>query len=105
MKFRKKPVIISAFQWFPKLPHKVYTDSMNIKYRIWEGGVYELSEGQLYDKGLRFVKPVKSQIVVETLEGRYEVTPGDWIVTGIKGEIYPVKPDIFEQTYERLNNE
>lgn len=37
---------------------------------------------------------------IETLEGRMEVTPSDWIITGVKGEKYPCKPDIFEQTYE-----
>jgi hypothetical protein len=37
---------------------------------------------------------------IETLEGRHEVTPGDWIITGVKGEKYPCKPDIFEETYE-----
>lgn len=38
--------------------------------------------------------------LIETLEGRMTVTPGDWIITGVKGEHYPCKPDIFEATYE-----
>lgn len=99
-KYRKKPIVVDAFQWFPELPHTVLEDSMGIKYRKWEGGVYEWSEGQMYDLGMRFVKPVKSSIVIDTLEGRHEVSPGDWIITGIKGEKYPCKPDIFEATYE-----
>jgi hypothetical protein len=37
---------------------------------------------------------------VQTLEGGHIVTPGDWIITGVKGEHYPCKPDIFEMTYE-----
>lgn len=37
---------------------------------------------------------------IDTLEGRHEVTPGDWIITGIKGEKYPCKPDTFAATYE-----
>ena len=31
---------------------------------------------------------------------KHEVTPGDWIITGVEGEVYACKPDIFEQTYE-----
>lgn len=37
---------------------------------------------------------------IETLEGRMKASAGDWIVTGVEGEQYPVKPDIFEKTYE-----
>jgi len=41
---------------------------------------------------------------VETLEGKHLVTPNDWIITGVKGEIYPCKPDIFEATYEKVED-
>jgi hypothetical protein len=37
---------------------------------------------------------------IETLEGRMHASPGDWIITGVKGERYPCKPDIFAATYE-----
>jgi hypothetical protein len=37
---------------------------------------------------------------IDTLEGGHIVCPGDWIITGVKGEHYPCKPDIFEMTYE-----
>jgi hypothetical protein len=37
---------------------------------------------------------------IDTLEGRMHASPGDWIVTGIQGEQWPVKPDIFALTYE-----
>jgi hypothetical protein len=40
---------------------------------------------------------------IKTLEGDHKVSPGDWIITGVKGEKYPCKPDIFEQTYERAD--
>jgi hypothetical protein len=39
---------------------------------------------------------------IHTLEGTMTAAPGDWIVTGVKGERYPCKPDIFEQTYELI---
>jgi len=38
--------------------------------------------------------------VIPTLEGKMVVKPGDWVITGVKGERYPCKPDIFEATYE-----
>lgn len=38
----------------------------------------------------------------ETLEGRLTVSDGDWIIKGVKGEFYPCRPDIFEQTYEKV---
>lgn len=37
---------------------------------------------------------------VDTPEGRLRVEPGDWIITGVAGESYPCKPDVFEQLYE-----
>jgi len=41
---------------------------------------------------------------IETLEGGHTVCPGDWIITGVQGERYPCKPDIFEKTYEPERN-
>jgi hypothetical protein len=40
------------------------------------------------------------EMVVQTLEGPLQAVPGDWIITGIKGEQYPCKPEIFERLYE-----
>lgn len=40
--------------------------------------------------------------LIDTLEGRMTVSPGDWVITGVKGEKYPCKPDIFEATYEAI---
>ncbi|MES5403654.1 MULTISPECIES: hypothetical protein [Streptococcus] len=39
---------------------------------------------------------------IETLEGKMKASAGDWIITGVNGERYPVKPDIFKKTYEIL---
>jgi len=75
--FRKKPVVIEAMQFWVNTaedwPYGVYTDP-------------ESSTGY----------------GIETLEGSHEVTEGDWIITGVKGEQYPCKPDIFEMTYEEV---
>lgn len=40
------------------------------------------------------------ELEIQTLEGPLRAAPGDWIITGIRGEQYPCKPDIFEKTYE-----
>ena len=43
------------------------------------------------------------EIIISTLEGDMQASPGDWIITGVDGEQYPCKPDIFERTYQRVN--
>ena len=43
---------------------------------------------------------IDTEMYIDTLEGVMKASPGDWIVTGVYGEKYPVKPDIFEKTYE-----
>jgi len=87
-KFRKKPVVIEAEQWFPD--KKV------------EGVVqYQPPDAVLGGRGYgeqRF--PQEPYPAVVTLEGPMRVSPGDWIITGVKGEKYPCKPDIFAATYE-----
>jgi hypothetical protein len=70
MKFRKKPIIIEAVQWFPGVRHP---------------GI---------------VAQTETGATIRTLDGSLDAKPGDWIITGIKGEHYPCKPDVFEATYE-----
>lgn len=84
MKFRKKPVVIEATQWFKDGDHPAVVHSSAMHAR-------PISPGILYPSNKRYIK---------TLEGNMEVIPGDWIITGVKGEHYPCKPDIFEATYE-----
>lgn len=43
------------------------------------------------------------EITINTLEGDMKASPGDWIITGVHGERYPCKPDIFEETYQQIN--
>jgi hypothetical protein len=40
--------------------------------------------------------------LIETLEGSMKASPGDWIIKGVEGEMYPCKPSIFRQTYEEV---
>ena len=44
------------------------------------------------------------EIVIHTLEGDMKASIGDYIITGVNGEQYPCKPDIFEKTYEAVTN-
>lgn len=88
MKFRKKPVVIEAEQFFPDRP--------------WPAGVVEIP-GKIRDTiESRSVTSTTFMAWVGTLEGGHLVAPGDWIITGVQGEKYPCKPDIFEATYERV---
>lgn len=79
-KFRKKPVVIDAVQWTGTKP----------------------SEAEVLD----FVKPtvgvlvIGLQVMIPTLEGTMRGDVGDWIIRGVKSELYPCKPDIFAATYE-----
>ena len=52
------------------------------------------------DPGIDGVVWQNGRLEIRTLEGVFVVTPGDWIITGIKGERYPCKNDIFQATYE-----
>lgn len=71
-RFVKKQMVVEAVQWFKHGDHDaVIADPEN--------------------PGSGFI---------DTLEGRLRVGPGDWIITGVAGESYPVRPDIFEQLYE-----
>ncbi|TEB13906.1 hypothetical protein Psfp_03322 [Pelotomaculum sp. FP] len=45
------------------------------------------------------------EMIIETLEGPLKASPGDWIIKGIRGEQYPCKPDVFEKTYEEIDDD
>lgn len=81
-KYRKKPVIIEAIQYTGK----------NLT-EIFKLGMETLEQGFL-----------SSDLIIPTLEGNMVAKPGDYIIRGIKGEFYPCKPDIFEQSYELVES-
>lgn len=87
MKYKKKPVIIDAFQWTGGPEQE--DDPEWILNAINTGDVW------FENPGTDNVK-----LMIRTLEGIHEATVGDYIIRGIKGEIYPCKPDIFLATYE-----
>jgi hypothetical protein len=45
------------------------------------------------------------EMIIPTLEGDMKASVGDYIITGVNGEQYPCKPDIFEKTYEPVNED
>jgi len=79
MKYRKKPMVIEAEQWY----HDVKIEG--IKRKIDHSREYP-----------------QEKFYIETLEGEMEVKPGDWIITGVEGEKYPCKKSIFEATYQKV---
>lgn len=85
-RFRKKPVVIEAIR---------YDGSEESQRAIvnWTSGRASGWFGGNYPDGDRYF------LQIETLEGVMAAAIGDWIVKGVKGEFYPVKPDIFEETY------
>lgn len=99
-KFRKKPVEIEARQWFggDSEMHVLLTKEL-LK---WMNAEEPLSSGVDV-----FINPDTQEIAgmdlyINTLGGRMQVSPRDWIIKGVKGEFYPCKPDIFEATYEEV---
>jgi hypothetical protein len=95
-KFRKKPVVIEATQWWP--PGHDRHDSIAHPVVGCDPGAAVVGTivKQPWDNMGGHAYSIK------TLEGWHELTVGDWIITGIKGEKYPCKPDIFEKTYESV---
>lgn len=81
MKYRKKPVVIEAFRY--------YIDPRP----DWFQDLVTLNEIITYE----------THCNINTLEGTMRGDYGDYIIQGVKGEIYPCKPDIFEMTYEKVN--
>lgn len=108
-KFRKNPIVIEAVRWFKSGDHP----EDNRDTFIDKDGKPFLGEGKIVRyyrtpdlDGQNICNHCKDIMHnhgwIDTLEGGSTVCPGDWIITGIKGEYYPCKPDIFKKTYEPL---
>ncbi len=106
-KFRKRPIIFEAFQWFKNGDHPE-DGNETFTFEEYEN---ERCEGKV----VRYFRHPyissdsicsKCGIVmnkhgwIDTLEDGHNVCPGDWIMTGIQGEYYPIKPNILKATYE-----
>jgi len=81
MRYRKKPVVIEAYQWDG-------TEDMLIHLNEW-------SKGKVFS--------FKVDLLVSTLEGVLKANIGDWIIKGVENEFYPCKSSVFEATYEKVD--
>lgn len=95
-KFRKKPVVIDAVKWDGTEP-----TFLNVVLPFLADGRKDFKhlpnpDGYV-DNGIGVSQ---AQVHIPTLEGTMLASPGDWIIKGVNGEFYPCKPDIFEKTYE-----
>jgi hypothetical protein len=89
VKFRKKPVVIEAYQIPVNRDHTaVMPPAWLLKAIMDEVVVADQATGCIH---------------IKTLEGEMVGNPGDWIIKGVKDELYPVKNDIFRQTYEAVD--
>lgn len=80
-KFRKRPVVVEAVQYLAGMQDGRFArDVIDGRVRYPEDGT----------------------MLIRTLEGVMSAQPGDWIIRGVKGELYPCKPDVFAATYERV---
>lgn len=91
-KFRKKPVVIEAYQWKE-------SDALNLGRNGWPQWLVDAVHcDENWDP---IVTPsFEGYATIKTLEGEMRADSGDWIIRGVKGELYPCKPDIFAATYE-----
>lgn len=112
MKYRKKPVVIEATQWFKNGDHPLDRGGEELPEHGGAGSDVR-QEGAL----VRYFRhpeihgdhvcgvdgcylEMRHHGWIDTLEGGHRVCPGDWIITGVQGEHYPCKPAIFEATYD-----
>ena len=91
MKYRKKPVVVNAFKWTGDMFQNEDPEWM----------IEAIQEGKVYFSNIGEEDVVMK---IETLEGTHSANRGDYIIQGVKGELYPCKPDIFEMTYEEVTD-
>ena len=84
MKYRKKPVVIEALEWRGSNEKEMRNFFKSVDFSNFS-----------FNNGL----------IITTLEGKYRAEVGDFVIKGVKSEFYPCKPDIFEMTYEEVNDD
>lgn len=118
MKYRKKPVVIEAEQWFKNGDHSldyskdhqgfeagelVTIPAAVRKERQWEGDIVRYFRDPSVPGTTSCEVCGQTAHVhgwIDTLEGGHRVCPGDWIITGVNGERYPIKSGLFYKTYD-----
>lgn len=93
-KYVKKPVVVEAIQW----------DGENLVAVLWfMGQEVNLNCPAAHDAFEHYRNIVdRDGLIIKNLEGQHIASIGDFIIKGVKGEFYPCKSDIFEQTYEKV---
>jgi len=86
-KFKKKPVIFEAKQWWRMGDHPAVK-------RVWKR----------LAKSNHVIGPTVKKYVIDTIDGEEEVTPGTWIITLQNGDFYPCEDEIFRQNYELVED-
>ena len=92
MKYRKKPVVIEAITFYELVGHGIASGGNVVNGMPWS---FEY-------QGHPITHENDTCYLIPTLEGTMKFTPDDMLITGVQGEIYPCKRDIFEATYERV---
>lgn len=90
MKYRKKPVVIEAITFDELVQHGLRNTTNVVNGMPWS----------FHYNGHPITHENDRCYLIPTLEGTHNMTPDDMLITGVKGEIYPCKKDIFEATYE-----
>lgn len=114
-KYRKKPVVIEATQWREHGDHDAVGMYRYPPVDPFTGEISANSEavsmGELRhcETPERFRRKECGYLMddhgwIDTLEGGHTVCPGDFVITGVQGEHYPCKPDIFAATYEAVKS-
>lgn len=86
--------MIEAFQFTTELAISNLIDKNPLPHDFSASGEYHPERRTI----------TSAYIMIDTLEGRMKASLNDWIIKGIKGEFYPCRPDIFEATYEPVDN-
>ena len=91
-KYRKKPVVVEAFRWTGG-PDQT-------KDPVWINKAIKAGVVRFENVGTPDVA-----LLIDTLEGTHRANRGSYIIQGVRGELYPCKPEIFKETYEKISEE
>jgi hypothetical protein len=101
-KFRKKPVVIEAIQWTGINMQEMLAWFAQIIQKPITTVAHENVEFETAKCKVTFDMTQKPAIklLIKTLEGTHEASHGDWVICGVRSELYPCKDSIFKETYE-----
>ena len=98
-KFRKRPVVIDAVHFTQEIAHDGWPEHV-LQMTPWLAEACRRGDVFICRERLDHVPLPPPFLIISTLEGKLTGAPGDWIIRGVKGEVYACKPDVFAATYE-----